>query len=151
MKLSEAIRLGSMLKPQIYGGVRSVRPIGILGLREEITGTCALGAAYMAAGCRTLPCDPSTGSQSRLGGGPATTAIHVPQEWAYMFLTVACPVASPCPVMATGQMHQIVAHLNDAHRWTREAIADWVEALEQERAADDGDAEPAPVHELNEK
>jgi hypothetical protein len=36
-----------------------------------------------------------------------------------------CPVkAGPVPV----KLFHVVAHLNDDHRWTRERIADWLEA-----------------------
>lgn len=42
-------------------------------------------------------------------------------------------VATParCPrCHGSASLSWIVAHLNDTHRWTREAIADWVETVE---------------------
>src|ERR1700682_837614 len=40
---------------------------------------------------------------------------------------------SECPVLggdSKSTVENIAMHLNDFHRWTREAIADWVETLE---------------------
>lgn len=34
---------------------------------------------------------------------------------------------SPCP--STQPIYYIIQHLNDSHRWTREAIADWLEEI----------------------
>lgn len=131
MTFSDAIRLGAMMKPQAFGGLTAVRSIGLLGLREEVIGTCALGAAFDAAGCPNVPMadGESAGTPTR-GADKPTTKTLVPPDWAHLFLSVGCPVASPCPVMAHGVMHSIVAHLNDDHRWTREQIADWVESVE---------------------
>lgn len=57
LKLSEAIRLGAMLKPQSFGSMRSCEAVpslgDVLGLRI-IEKTCAMGAAY-EAGYRSAP------------------------------------------------------------------------------------------------
>lgn len=99
MRLSEAIRLGSMLHPQSFGWLRAY------GSDDAIVATCAMGAAE-EVGCDT-------------------------EE--YKAGKVACP---ECPNLA-GSLYGVVVHLNDGHRWTREAIADWVATIEsaQDHAA----------------
>ena len=50
MDLSEAIRLGAMLKPQGFGGLHTRRKKGLFGLfGEPVDATCALGAAFGAS------------------------------------------------------------------------------------------------------
>lgn len=34
------------------------------------------------------------------------------------------------PCGAIGKLSVIIIHLNDAHKWSREAIADWLESLD---------------------
>lgn len=97
MRLSDAIRLGSMLHPQGFG------KLAVLDLHGQILATCALGAAVQAGYVR----------------GSLLVAV------------ASCPV---CDGVAQGR--QLITHLNDAHHWTREAIADWVESLESAQAAD---------------
>lgn len=109
MRLSEAIRLGAMLRPQGFGNLWTVRPDG------RLIESCALGAAcdafgrgFSASHCGVwqLPKDLETW----LAGGP-----------------VECPA---CPSFSTARRESMIAHLNDLHRWTRDAIADWVATLE---------------------
>ena len=118
--LSEAIRLGAMLRPQ-GRGIESADP------RREAT--CALGAAAMAAG---LPIQSGGRVLTVRGEAGFTTepCVKVPAEWvSLMTLEVNCP--------SCGFWHEhlagAVAHLNDDHEWTRELIADWVESFERER------------------
>lgn len=99
MKLSEAIRLGSMLGPQVFDG-----------LFDGNGGACAIGAAYLAIGQITGP-----------------LRDHFP--WA-SHMTNQCP-ACPHRGLINGA---VVAHLNDHHYWTREAIADWIETIEPKEA-----------------
>lgn len=98
MKLSEAIRLGAMLKPQGFG-------LGAGGAKAQAT--CALGAAYEAAHV--------------IGSWPALV-LAFPQ------LTHIEKLA--CPVCGDTQ-DGLIAHINDDHLWTREAIADWIEGIER--------------------
>lgn len=95
MKLSEAIRLGSMLHPQGFEELRSYQydDLGaVIGMK-----TCALGAAQAAG----------------------------------YWLDDICITRLQCPACATVEwLDNLIPHLNDDHRWTREAIADWVETLE---------------------
>ena len=103
MKLSEAIRLGSTMKPQGFG----------LGRSEDVA--CALDAAYLAQGVA------------------APDSLNWPAEWLPVCQKrVPCPVcgfrkSGPLPLVSV-----IAICLNDTHRWTRERIADWVEVLELE-------------------
>lgn len=112
MKLSEAIRLGAMLRPQCRNSLLSIAG-----------GSCAFGAALEAVGFASSPED-----------------LHDQRKepW-YIFAPKAWPIVDvifPDPV--NGDMHKamtIIAALNNAPgdaQWTRERIADWV--AEQERA-----------------
>lgn len=44
---------------------------------------------------------------------------------------VACPAVEECG-KHSGQLDEIVVHLNDTHRWTRERIAIWVRSIESQ-------------------
>ena len=102
MKLSEAIRLGAMMKPQ-----------GFCELLNDKGGTCAIGAAGDAFGKISY------------------TAI----EKMYPFIIAErqpdCPMCGVCGSRI--DIEGIIFHLNDAHRWTREDIADWVETIENQQ------------------
>jgi hypothetical protein len=105
MKLSEAIRLGAMLRPQQAFYVQ---------FDEGENATCALGAAAEAAGILDLSV-------------PNGYSGKAPEAWRPLVMTrSACPA---CGLRATRVDNQII-HLNNYHRWTREQIADWVETIE---------------------
>lgn len=110
MRLYEAIRLGSKLHPQGFGGFRNYQGGTIV--------TCAIGAVGEAIG---------------LDLKKNINAERLRHHWPWMFQT-----SSPCPVcQCEYQVICIITHLNDDHRWTRERIADWVETIEpQEPLAD---------------
>lgn len=100
MRLSEAIRLGAMLKPQAFGTLwRGV-------------GSCALGAAYDALGCAPFefPREIERFAAQTIAVCPACESCWGP--W------------PPLSGVA------VIGHLNDDHRWTREQIADWVARVE---------------------
>lgn len=103
MKLSDAIRLGSMLKPQGFDGRNKAR-------------SCALRAAGDAVGISDY-----------LDSGALNYAA-LARRWPIL----RCPVQHPLAAFADDVMSSIY-HLNDKRRWTREQIADWVETLESER------------------
>ena len=110
MTLSEAIRLGSMLGPQIRGH--------FVGPDHS---SCALGAAMIAVGYHNRLATRWELKVLLKALFPITTSI------------VRCPscgaaVRTRCLV---GYLAGCIVHLNDAHRWTREQIADWVETIEQ--------------------
>ena len=98
MRYSEAIRLGSMLRPQGFGYQS-----------QQGNGSCANNAAIEASGAR-----------------------NVYAAWPWAEVVVPCPVCSDTrlPGFARG-VHGTVAHLNDIHHWSREAVADWVEEQEK--------------------
>jgi hypothetical protein len=100
MKLSEAIRLGAMLKSQAFGEL------------GDAIGTCALGAAYEARGVSFY------GEMDDL-----------PPDWYPLLVNTreCCPVCGRRDLIGS----VIAECLNDAHRWTRERIADWVETMER--------------------
>ena len=99
MTLSEAIRLGSMLGPQIR--------LHFVGPDHS---SCALGAAMIAVGYHNR-----RGTRWELKAlFPITASI------------VRCPSCGDSCCLV-----DCIIHLNDAHRWTRGQIADWVETLEQ--------------------
>ena len=103
LKLSEAIRLGSMLHPQGFGKWWDGK------------GTCAIGAAARAIGIRV-----ELGEHFR-------TRRHIDVwPWAWDEIIKSCPVCSRGPVHTA----HIIVHLNDQHRWTRERIAEWVATIE---------------------
>ncbi len=121
MTLAEAMRLGAMQTPQAFEDYAN-----------HNGGTCALGAAMIGSGACTMH------QLLNLTGDEEDGLIAV-----YPILTgqrVVCPHPDcksfhyssiekrmvDC-VMA-GHLSQIIAHLNDAHRWTRPQIADWLEA-----------------------
>ena len=110
MRLSEAIRLGAMLRPQTFN--------------ERLTkrGSCAWGAALETVGCVEV-------------GTPWPAVAPVALAWWPWAFRVdsSTLVASPCACggeLSATWAAGIIVHLNNKHRWTREAIADWVETIE---------------------
>jgi hypothetical protein len=120
-RLSEFMRLGAMATPQAFGA-----------FRDKDGGTCGMGAAFIAAGCRIIPADtPGIGEEISVRPGTAKTLLTfvAPNEWIpVLSLESFCPdcgLVLPVP--------QLIAHLNDDHRWTRTRQADFVEALERKQ------------------
>lgn len=116
IRLSEAIRLGSMLRPQAFG-------VFFDGL-----GTCAQGAALEAIGHHI--CD-----------GNKHEAMAMAWPWAHCGHSESLHCTSRthrCPECPTWNrcVSAVVAHLNNDHRWSRERIALYVEQLEQRRIAE---------------
>jgi hypothetical protein len=109
MKLSEAIRLGSMIRPQAFGYIFSN------------SGSCALGAVYEASGILAFDDDVTLLEE---------TGQRLDQAFPLLKASVSCPVAMRCFRNGVGET---IVHLNDWHRWTREQIADWVEQIEQQQ------------------
>lgn len=102
MRLSEAIRLGSVLHRQGFGSFYSI-------LNGEKV-TCAAGAAREAIGAHNF------------------------DNWLGDVLRTEHPYRCfECNAFITQNLCGIIAHLNDAHRWTRERIADWVETVEPDQ------------------
>lgn len=104
MKLSEAIRLGAMLRPQGFGRLHGNGK------------TCALGAAMSAAGW----------SEEDLDKSPTT----VQPSFFEAFPILSKRVTVPEKGHERSLWYAISLELNDSCRWTRERIADWVETIE---------------------
>jgi hypothetical protein len=105
MKLSEAIREGAKIRPQWFGAFFS---------GGDDNRSCALGAAM-------------EGSELQLMGyGPLR------EQWPEL-LTGTFPCPAGCKNdwrCEDGQtIEDLIQHLNDACRWTREQIADHLESL----------------------
>lgn len=110
MKLSEAIRLGAMLKPQAHGG------------SADGLGSCALLAASEAAGVEPIDLE-----RYRSVNYPALERV-------FPLLTEVVTLPD-CGMKARGieaQLFVAIYRLNDSCGWTREAIADWVETIERQ-------------------
>ena len=138
MRLSESIRLGALIRPQIIGDLASKN------LPEEYKGrmrygTCALGAAMEGCGERI-------GAIYRMNDiymeDDVFTETKYGKEWA-AHLSDGIDVLIPCPAGCEHYRSTIpvmIPHLNDLHGWTREKIADWAETLEKPKAS----VEPEP-------
>ena len=106
MKLSEAIRLGAMLKPQGRGK--------LLKRQGDMLVSCALGAACDAAGI-----DVVAGANNTVAYGALRTTWLVLQE----YVTHPEWGRRMCVL-------DVIYTLNDVCVWSRERIADWVETIE---------------------
>ena len=107
MTLSEAIRLGAMLHPQCFEWLEGKDHGGVT------VETCALGAAKVA-------------------GYP----IRDLDRWSQAAV-ITCPACGISWWGGLGRcLYGAIEHLNDVHRWTREAIADFVATVEPPEAAD---------------
>lgn len=118
MRLSEAIRLGSMLKPQDLVGFRR-------GGRS-----CALGAACDALG---VPVH----HEDDFAFGLHALNTEFPQ----LTLPARCPACSALRGLwrrwrdEEYDLGDVIIHLNDDHKWTRERISDWLATIERRAEA----------------
>ena len=120
MKLSEAIRLGSMLKPQAFHCLRDARG-----------GVCASGAAFDAIGVLDALCaDVGKLTLTEIRSRNQAIIAAVAPQW---ILLLNAPTV--CPQCGQRSAWLLIPHLNDRHRWTRERIADWVETIENAQEA----------------
>lgn len=122
MTFAEAIRLGSVLRPQAFGDTFGTKK---RWFRKPVQTSCALGAAIEAAGVQFLP-DTGSGTNIPVRGAVSTgMAWMFPPEWNFTSAHELCPV---CRVNST--IIGLVEHLNDYHKWSRQDIAEWVEPVE---------------------
>ena len=128
MKLSEAIRLGAMLKPQGTGAKSA---------GKHARATCAIGAALDAV------------SAERNEVSAYTVLMDL---WPVAMAVADCPVSTAtgerCGHSVPRDVGEVAWMLNDWHEWPREQIADWVETIEAQQAQQ-GEADGA-VLELRE-
>lgn len=100
MSLTEAIRLGAAT-------TRQTRGVFYTGGGDVAVRTCALGAALHAMG-RLITQDDLSDVVVAI-----FPELHTP---------VMCP---ECKV--SDELGDLVVHLNDEHKWTRNRIADWID------------------------
>lgn len=115
MKLSEAIEKGAQLRPQAFGAYYT-------GTSRADACSCAIGAAYEA----TFPACPLAHDAVVLGfeGLVATYPLLGDDD------KIFCPECAGAEVKQDN-LCNILIHLNDDHRWTREEIATYVRRFEQ--------------------
>jgi hypothetical protein len=101
MLLSEAIRLGATLNPQTFKKLHDKKTLG----------TCAIGAALEALG---LPVGQNGAKMKEL------------YPWLFWPEYAHCPQCGRKFPNPGG----VITHLNDRHRLSRSAIADFVKAIE---------------------
>lgn len=137
MKLSEAIRNGSKLRPASEHG-------WVDWDEKGNPRTCALVAACEATGLishdgttwhagkdahvsRPQHVDARTGVVEE----PGAFAVVMPPEWSLISNAREIP---PCPCKVHGlsdEVMTIIWHLHDIHRWSREAVAEWIGTVEE--------------------
>ena len=117
MKISEAIRLGAMLRRQAFHTVYD----------PDDQTSCALGAAAEAIGALDT-------TQRNAYTADAQSKAQVWLHWKH--------VEVPCPLCGLDYdvsrnfrstfhcIQAVIVHLNNDHRWTRERIADFVATVE---------------------
>lgn len=119
MKLSEAIRMNGMMKPQGFG------PDAIISADAP----CAIGGALQSVGRQS-----KTNSLSNYG--------RLLEIWPFARRNISnCPASDCCDYrgLTLNHLETVLWHLNDVHAWTRQQIADWVATVEpQEEHADGG-------------
>ena len=113
MKLSEAMKLGAMLRPQVKH------------IRHGLDGTCALGAIEDAI--NDMAAILSTPYSYELPEGYTTAE----DEFPFLSEEAIHPVLG-----YKGEVNGIIADLNNHHGWTRERIADWVATIEPAEEVD---------------
>lgn len=115
MKLSEAIRRGAKMRPQAFQYFFAADGPGH---------TCALGAAAEGFGVLGKCITEEFGQLRPIGEIVGAIFYDATNE-------------APCGCIPLGWMlHNQIAHLNDVHKWTREAIAEWVEVIESKLEAE---------------
>jgi hypothetical protein len=108
MRLSEAIRLGAMLRPQ-----------GREEFHDKGGRTCAFGAAGDAIGHRFKD-----------------SLYEIYPIWPFLETDAMCPKcnARRMVVGVAYNIAKVIVHLNADHKWTREQIAEWVATIEPPEA-----------------
>jgi hypothetical protein len=118
MKLSEAIREGSKIRPQGF--------LDWFEVRDGQVCSCAMGAAYEAV----RPAKAAEWIELLKEEGELFDDLN----FAKLFPGLPTTNTFPCPACDKWgllMLTQAAGHLNDDHEWTREAIADWVEGYGQ--------------------
>jgi hypothetical protein len=127
MKLSEAIRVGSKMNKPTKKGWFNRNEHGEFE-------TCALIAAAIGAGA-VRPCGNhleivnAERSGSRYDGrmGAEVDTVAIPADW---YPAVDSVEPFPCGCKIVNNVFGCIQHLHDEHQWSREAVAEWVEVIE---------------------
>jgi hypothetical protein len=124
MRLSEAMRLGSMAVPPTKQGENTLTAFNADG---RPCAACALGAVAIAAGINDL-------------------SVLVPNEASLaMFPLLGQEVVSPAGGNPVVPMPTAINYLFEHERWTREQIADWVATIEAQQEATTEQPQPVSV------
>ncbi len=142
MKLSEAIRVGALLHPQAFGNIEDTvvveEKVGWFRKRlKREKRTCAMGAAIEAQGCGFKVGSSSGGVAFRgesTSEGAQASILDAPPEWPLSYYHDCPQCESKSPDGDRFVLAQLIPHLNDDHRWTREQIAYLVGRFEDELA-----------------
>jgi len=104
MKLSQAMREGAKVHEQHFNSMFQHR-------NRQIVRSCALGAALVGLFGTHTPEDKMLSDIERETGAPLHGAATNPVTG------------------AEDELSEVILFLNDAQRWTREQIADWLESI----------------------
>jgi len=115
MKLSEAILMNGMTKPQGFGAASF----------SSASAPCALGGALQSVNRQCARNDINY---------PITENIcnfqTIKDLWLWTEREITCPVLECSDWTCNVPVSQIIWHLNDQHLWTRAQIAEWVASIE---------------------
>lgn len=125
MQLSEAIREGAKIRPQAFDEYFDDFDTELPEDAEPEICSCVLGAAFEAVAGGPFFDDPAS---------PCTAAWLTATFPVLEVQGVVCPVET-CEEDPGAYLFNVVTHLNDHHRWTREDIADFVERIEAQNAS----------------
>lgn len=133
MMLSDAIRVGSKMHGPSESGWNDIGPDGEvrtcpLTAASEAYGQIVFNGTKIERGPKWIP--PTPHRPEDRGGKPSETFTNYPDEWVAILMWPEQPPCA-CEVLGTSaDVHLLVQHLYDVHRWSREQIADWVEQAE---------------------
>lgn len=122
LTLPEAIRKGATMLPQTWGHLFLEQ---VVGERARLDRACAIGGAVVAiTGVTEWP--RAIDYWTYVGAGVEDEGGLIPS------LNISahgwiCPVCNDEMAYDHLTVYDVITHLNDAERWTREAIADYVE------------------------
>lgn len=116
MRLCDAIREGAKKRPQAFEEYFDEDNTELSEEAEPTLCSCALGAAFEGV---------NVGPGVECNSGTLRKLFPVLKRDG-----VECPVEVCEERFADAPLINVVAHLNDYHRWQREEIADWVEQFE---------------------
>lgn len=139
MKLSEAMRVGAKMRAASERGWNDDGPNG------EIR-TCALIAAAEGAGIFTFIDNcavpgpnymPPRGPDQYVRGEGIrmNQKAAVPDEWNLILNSQEVPPCECKTLHVASPVILLVWHLHDVHGWSREAVAEWIEVIENKMEA----------------